>query len=113
MASGMRFPASLAAVLGLAAPVAVVADEDLTHIASNGAIVPMPDIESLDCPDMASVIQRIDASGYRDPDAPEPAEGHPDRSIFEYENALTAQEYFECTLGRSQGTDPGLAFDKD
>lgn len=111
MVSCRCISASLAAALGLL-PLAM-ADDGRTHVASNGAILPMPAIESLDCPAMADVIQRIDASGYRDADAPEPALNHPDRPIFEYENALTAQEYFQCTLGRSQGTDPGLAFDND
>lgn len=83
------------------------------HVASNGVMISMPDLDRLDCLAMADVIQRIDQSGYRDPDAPEPSPDHQDRSIFEYESALTAQEYFKCTLGASQGTDPGLAFEKN
>ena len=83
------------------------------RVASNGALVFMPSIEGLTCEEMARVVARIDASGYRDPDGPELAEGHPDREIFDYENALSAAEYFRCALGRSQLVDPGLAFDRD
>lgn len=115
----MFMPKSIAKSLGgalsvlVCAPLAAIAGEDRMNIATNGAIILMPDIERLDCLAMADVIQRIDFSGYRDPDAAEPAPDHPDRSIFEYESALTAQEYFQCTLGASQDTDPALAFEKN
>lgn len=82
------------------------------RVARNGAIVPMPPIEALDCPGMAGVIARIDASNYRDPDAPDLTPEHPDWPIFEYENQVTAREYFECTLSQSRDTDPGVAFEK-
>ena len=103
-----------ALIFGLVAsiPLPAMAEAANERVARNGAVVPMPPIESLDCAAMANVIQRIDAANYRDPNADDIPEGHPDRPIFDYENALTAEEYFKCTLGRSQDTDPGLAFEK-
>jgi hypothetical protein len=77
-------------------------------LASNGAVVVMPEIAQLDCPGMSTVMRRIDQSNYRGPEAI--PEGHPDWPIFEYEDRLTGQYYFSCTLGESQLEDPGAAF---
>ena len=77
-------------------------------LASNGAVVAMPEISGLDCAGMSDVLRRIDISNYRGP-FPIP-EGHPDWPIFEYEDRLTAQYYFSCTLGENQLEDPGTAF---
>lgn len=93
-------------------PVIGIAGENPLRLASNGSMVPMPEISSLDCGSMAETIRRIDASGYRKPEAEGPQPGHPDHEIFKYENELTAREYFECTLGNSQYVDPALAFIK-
>lgn len=93
-------------------PMIGVAGESPVRVASNGSMVPMPDISSLDCSSMAEIIRRIDASGYREPEAEGPKPDHPDHEIFTYENELTAREYFECTLGNSQYVDPALAFNK-
>lgn len=76
--------------------------------ASNGAVVVMPEIAHLDCAGMATVMRRIDQSNYRGPEAI--PEGHPDWPIFEYEDRLTGQYYFSCTLGENQLEDPGAAF---
>ncbi|MBY8975095.1 hypothetical protein KHP62_04700 [Rhodobacteraceae bacterium NNCM2] len=103
--------AMIAAGLPLSANQAVSEESDVI-VASNGALVPIPDIDTLDCAEMAKVIMRIDASEYRDPVAEGPGPDHPDRVIFEYENSLTSREYFECTLGKSQYVDPSLAFIK-
>jgi hypothetical protein len=77
-------------------------------LASNGAVVVMPDIAGLDCAAMGQVLRRIDQSHYRGPD-PVP-EGHPDRPIFDYEDRLTGQYYYACTLGEHMLEDPGTAF---
>ena len=77
-------------------------------LASNGAIVVMPEIAGLDCAGMSDVLRRIDLSNYRGP-IPIP-EGHPDWPIFEYEDRLTEQYYITCTLGEHQLEDPGTAF---
>ncbi len=77
-------------------------------LASNGAVVVMPEITGLDCAAMSQVLHRIDLSNYRGLE-PIP-EGHPDRPIFEYEDRLTGQMYFSCTLGEHQLEDPGAAF---
>ena len=77
-------------------------------LATNGAVVVMPDIAQLDCAGMSVVLRRIDQSNYRGPEAI--PEGHPDWPIFEYEDRLTGQYYFSCTLGENQLEDPGAAF---
>jgi len=77
-------------------------------LASNGAVVVMPDIDGLDCAAMGQVLRRIDLSNYRGLD-PVPA-GHPDRPIFDYEDRLTGQFYYSCTLGEHKLEDPGAAF---
>jgi hypothetical protein len=77
-------------------------------LASNGAVVVMPEIAGLDCDGMSQVLRRIDLSNYRGLD-PVPEE-HPDWPIFEYEDRLTGQFYFSCTLGGNQLEDPGAAF---
>jgi hypothetical protein len=77
-------------------------------LASNGAVVVMPDLAGLDCDGMGQVLRRIDLSSYRGLD-PVP-EGHPDRPIFDYEDRLTGKYYFTCTLGEHKLEDPGAAF---
>ena len=77
-------------------------------LASNGAIVVMPEIAGLDCAGMDQALRRIDLSSYRGPD-PVP-KGHPDRPIFDYEDRLTRRYYYTCTLGQHQLEDPGPAF---
>ena len=77
-------------------------------LASNGAVVVMPDIAGLDCAGMSQVLRRIDLSNYRGLD-PVP-EGHPDRPIFDYEDRLTGQFYYTCTLGVQKLADPSAAF---
>ncbi len=77
-------------------------------LASNGAVVVMPDLAGLDCAAMSQVLRRIDLSSYRGLD-PVP-EGHPDRQIFDYEDRLTGRYYYSCTLGENRLEDPGAAF---
>ena len=77
-------------------------------LASNGAVVVMPDLAGLDCAAMSQVLRWIDLSSYRGLD-PVP-EGHPDRPIFDYEDRLTGQFYYACTLGEHKLEDPGTAF---
>jgi len=77
-------------------------------LASNGAVVVMPEIAGLDCDGMETVLRRIDQSNYRGQETI--PEGHADWPIFEYEDRLTGQHYFSCTLGENQLEDPGTAF---
>ncbi len=77
-------------------------------LASNGVVVVMPKIAELDCAGMSQVLRRIDLSNYRGPDPV--SEGHPDWPIFEYEDRLSGQIYFSCTLGENRLEDPGTAF---
>ena len=111
--TGTRLLVPLAALtaLGLAAVAgAQTADTSSAPrvLASNGAVVVMPEIAGLDCAAMSQVLRRIDLSHYRGLD-PIP-EGHPDRPIFEYEDRLTGKYYYACTLGEHWLGDPGAAF---
>ncbi len=98
--------------LGLAAGARAAGTGDTSTaprvLASNGAVVVMPDLAGLDCTAMGQVLRRIDMSNYRGLD-PVP-EGHPDRPIFDYEDRLTGQFYYICTLGVHKLADPGAAF---
>ena len=97
--------------LGLAPGARAGTDDTSTApraLASNGAVVVMPDIAGLDCAAMSQVLRRIDLSNYRGLD-PVP-EGHPDRPIFDYEDRLTSKYYYACTLGEHRLEDPGAAF---
>lgn len=62
--------------------------------ASNGALVPMPEIDDLSCFGMRLALARIDRSGYRGVD-PVPS-GHPDHEIFAYEDALAIAFFRRC-----------------
>jgi hypothetical protein len=77
-------------------------------LASNGAIVLMPEIAGLGCAEMAEVLRLIDESRYRQarPVAPD----HPDRPIFDYENRLAGAYYFGCIMGAHRLDDPAPAF---
>ena len=77
-------------------------------LASNGAVVTMPEISGLTCAEMAQVLYRIDLSNYRGPD-PLPRD-HPDWVIFDYEDRLTRRHYYDCMLGDHQLQDPANAF---
>lgn len=77
-------------------------------LASNGAIVVMPEIGGLSCRQMTEVLGLIDRSGYRGA-LPLP-EGHPDGEIFAYEHRLAAAFFRECILTGHGLDDPGPAF---
>jgi hypothetical protein len=106
-------PAQQAAVSGTAASgVAGQIDGEESSprraLASNGAIIAMPELSGLDCSGMAEVLGLIDQSRYRGPE-PVP-EDHPDREIFEYEHRLAAAHYHACIMSGSRLDDPGPAF---
>ena len=81
---------------------------DAPHmVASNGAIVTMPGIDGLTCPQMAFALHRIDLSGYRGSD-PLPKD-HPDYRIFDYEDRLTRRHYYACMMKAQKLEDPSEA----
>jgi hypothetical protein len=102
----------LLVALGLAAGARAAGTSDTSTaprvLASNGAVVVMPDLAGLDCAGMSQVLRRIDMSNYRGLD-PVP-EGHPDRPIFNYEDRLTKQYYHACTSGENKLENPSTAF---
>lgn len=119
MTAMRRSLAVLAAGVALAlAPAALATDRETGQeapaagpmpraLASNGAVVAMPPVESLGCQEMGEALRMLDRSRYRGP-APVP-ERHPDRPIFEYEHRLAAAYYFGCMHGHELD-DPGSAF---
>lgn len=98
---------ALAGLIVLATAAASHADPQRL-MASNGAVVTLPEIAALSCPEMAEVLYLIDLSNYRDAE-PLPRD-HPDWAIFDYEDRLTQRLYYDCMLGASQLEDPGTAF---
>lgn len=95
------------AALAMAAAGGVAAQE--ARRASNGIVVPTPDIEELDCAAMQATLDALDGSNYRDA-APVP-EGHPDREIYEYENDLSVVNYQDCIVEETVLQDAAEAFD--
>lgn len=77
-------------------------------IASNGVVVPMPDIATLDCAGMTEALRRIDQSNYRDAELL--TEEDRDWPIFVYEDRLARVFYTECMLRERAMGDPGEAF---
>jgi hypothetical protein len=77
-------------------------------VASNGAVVVMPELAGLDCAGMSYVLRRIDLSSYRSPAAFPKVE--PDIQIFEYEDRLAAQYYHSCIMVGNKLEDPADAF---
>lgn len=68
--------------------------------ASNGAILPAPEVERLTCADRSILLMEYTVSGYR---GTEPLQrGHPDWPIYEYENRLAEVYYTQCQAGASQ-----------
>ncbi|HSF93510.1 MAG TPA: hypothetical protein VLA52_00670 [Thermohalobaculum sp.] len=76
--------------------------------ASNGVMVPMPEIAGLECRDMASALRRIDQSRYREAAVVPP--GHPDRPIFDYEHRLARAYYNGCLARNHALEDPAAVF---
>lgn len=63
---------------------------------ARGAVIATPEIAALSCEARRGVLSAIDASGYRGAE-PLP-EGHPDRALFLYEDALAVAIWRDCTL---------------
>jgi hypothetical protein len=95
---------ALTAAPGLAAGEAAVPHA----IASNGVVVPMPDIAKLDCTGMTEALRRIDQSNYRGAEVLTPQDR--DWPIFAYEDRLARAYYTECMLREHALGDPGTAF---
>lgn len=105
MARWMRRTGLICTGLALCTFAAVQAQE---FRAQNGVVLPAPAIEGLDCPAIEDTLTTLDSSNYRSA-APVP-EGHPDRPIYDYENALSEQNYLRCIQEQSALQDPGEAF---
>ena len=102
----MTRPIGIPAFLLLAAFAASAAATEFR--ASNGAVLPAPDIEKLTCTDRGTLLLEYSISGYR---GTEPLdEAHPDRAIYEYENQLAQVYYMQCQAGASHYQDSAPAF---
>ena len=78
--------------------------------ATNGAVLPAPDIASLTCAEQESLMREYTDADYRG-DA-QPDENHPDRKIFEYESLLAETYYSGCQAEASQFRKAAPAFSK-
>lgn len=76
--------------------------------ASNGALIPAPEVETLDCKGIRRVLKAIDDSGYRGTNTL--AEGHPDMPIFIYEDKLTVAQFERCSGDDGLPSSPTPAF---
>lgn len=76
--------------------------------ASNGAHLEMPDLATLDCDRMDRLLIDYALAGYRGPQ-PVP-DGHPDRPLYDYENALARRHYKLCQSDASSYGTPFEAF---
>ena len=77
--------------------VAGTASAEEMRTAANGASLPVPEIAGLSCVDMEAVLDRFTESGYRGLD-PVP-QGHADRPLYDYEDALAVAYYDRCQSG--------------
>jgi len=83
-------------------------DQPPRALASNGAVVEMPEIGGLDCAGMEAALRRADLSDYRGGQLLWP--GHPDWPIFEYEDRLARRFYADCVLRDHVLDDPAPTF---
>ena len=104
----MRLTGWIVATAVLLAAPALAASGDRVFRASNGVTIEAPEIGGLDCNGIELVVRRLDLSNYRGI-APLP-EGHPDRPIFDYEDALARRQYFLCRSQVSRYLDPSDSF---
>ena len=65
--------------------------------ASNGVILPAPDINTLSCAELTDLMWTYSDSFYRVEQLV--PQGHPDRPIYEYENRLAETHYSDCQMG--------------
>ncbi len=92
MRRGLRQFAVMGVAVALGAG-AVLADSEF--VATNGIVIMAPEVEAMDCPAIIDKLGEIDRSQYRGATDIVP-EGHPDRPIFDYENALSQRNYDFC-----------------
>lgn len=106
--AGLRRKSLLAALVLLSSFPVAAAQADRQMTTSKGIVVATPDIDGLDCAQMAKVLEGLDSSEYRGLDPL--AEGDPDWPIYLYEQQITQAHYYQCTLGKSDMSDPSAAF---
>lgn len=78
--------------------------------ASNGAVLPAPDLNVQTCGKLSQLMTTYMTSHYRDVDVV--PKGHPDRVIYEYENRLAEIHYEDCQVGTNHFEDSSPAFSK-
>lgn len=80
--------------------------DDRSFVTADGAMAPMPEIDGLTCLDIQSVLDAIDATGYRGI-SPGPL-NQIDMPLFEYEMQLSEWNYRRCALAPAlaEGGDP-------
>lgn len=100
-----RFAFLVPAIFLMASPV-----QASSFTASNGVILPAPDLNIQTCGKLTQLMNTYMASHYRDVDVV--PEDHPDRAIYEYENRLAEIHYEDCQMGSNHFEDSSSAFSK-
>lgn len=81
-----------------------------TFRTAGGVVVPTPEPDGLDCAQMRTVLDAIDASGYRR-GGPAPANAA-DSALLGYENRLSESFYMRCVYAPVAGRMPLNVFDR-
>ena len=104
----MPAPSRRAAALLLALTGPAMSAEPGWYVTAAGVRVATPALQSLDCAGMRSVLDAIDASGYRG-QAPYPADPA-DSALMEYENRVSESYYTRCVHAQAERAPAARAF---
>ena len=84
--------------------------EAKTFTAANGAVLPAPELNTLTCDQLGSLMTAYMSSHYRNIEIV--PRNHPDRPIYEYENKLATLHYEDCQAGVTHFENSAPAFSK-
>lgn len=84
--------------------------EAKTFKAANGVVLPAPELNTLTCAQLDELMTAYMTSHYRKIEVVPKA--HPDRPIFDYENALATLHYEDCQMGQIHFENSAPAFSK-
>lgn len=78
--------------------------------AANGVVLPAPKLNTLTCEQLGDLMDAYMTSHYRNLEVV--PRNHPDRPIFDYENALATLHYEDCQVGMNHFENSAPAFSK-
>jgi hypothetical protein len=101
---------TLVIVFGIMTSLSAAAGATDTFVTSDGVEAPTPSLDGLSCLDIISVLESIDASGYR---GAFPAPRNPtDWPLFAYESRLSERLYSNCSAVTPLEVDTDSPFTK-